>query len=249
MQQNTNHPTGEFVSPMKLALRLALRFIIYTVVIFGLAFALAKAIENGGGHELFAENATLEWAQFGMLFVSALGVLVVGLKIPVFREALVVLACWLGFAAIRELDMILDQVVPVVGWKFAMALPVIGLVIVLARWKTYWQQATRFLMMPTFYVFWAGFIVAVPIAQLIGHGPSLEALMGEAYNFQFKRAIEESGELLGYLIICLASVECMIDVIAQHVRDKRHGGLVRGWGGTMVKPAPGLVGQGIPQAT
>lgn len=53
-------------------------------------------------------------------------------------------------------------------------------------------------------------IVAVPIAQLLGHAAFLESLMGENYMRAYKRVIEESGELLGYLLLLEGSIESLV---------------------------------------
>ena len=46
-------------------------------------------------------------------------------------------------------------------------------------------------------------MVAIPYAQLIGHGPLMEDLFGENYERSIKRLIEESAETLGYVMILI----------------------------------------------
>ena len=52
---------------------------------------------------------------------------------------------------------------------------------------------------------WAGFIILVPIAQLLGHRPLLMLIFAEDYTFALKQTIEETLELCGYLV-CLAGM-------------------------------------------
>lgn len=49
--------------------------------------------------------------------------------------------------------------------------------------------------------------MAVPFAQLVGHGNFLQIIMGDDYVRDYKRVIEELGELFGYLLLVIGSVE------------------------------------------
>ena len=86
-----------------------------------------------------------------------------------------------------------------------------------AGWVTIWPrratlkgQLAEFVAHRAFVLFWAGFIVAVPYAQLVGHAAFLESLMGDDYQRDYKRVIEELGEMLGYLLILLGSIEALL---------------------------------------
>ena len=71
-------------------------------------------------------------------------------------------------------------------------------------------QIEQFIRTRSFALLWCGFIVAVPYAQLVGHGNFLELLMGDDYMRDYKRVIEELGELLGYLLIMVGSLEAVL---------------------------------------
>jgi len=74
------------------------------------------------------------------------------------------------------------------------------------------RQIAHFLPSPAFTMLWAGFVVAVPVAQLLGHGSFLKSLMGDDYIRSYKRVIEECGELIGYMLLLAGSVESVINM-------------------------------------
>jgi hypothetical protein len=76
--------------------------------------------------------------------------------------------------------------------------------------RTLLPQIAAFLRTPAFAVLWAGFIVAVPLAQLIGHGPFFLLFMDEVHVRNIKRVFEESGEFCGYLILFFGTIESIL---------------------------------------
>lgn len=81
-----------------------------------------------------------------------------------------------------------------------------------ANWRELNRQIATFLSSRAFATLWAGFIVAVPVAQLLGHGPFLETLMGDDDERSYKRVIEESGELIGSILLLAGSIESMVQM-------------------------------------
>lgn len=185
---------------------LILHFTVYTVAIFIFTSSLPFLLQDGE-IAYFKENGLIEWMQLSCLLTACTIFLIGCMFISQFREIFILLASVCAFAAVRELDSFLDNLIPVIGWKIA------TVIIVFAAWMAYIhkeklaKQVPRFLSSPAFVVLWAGFIMAVPVAQLLGHGEFLETLMGDDYNHAYKRVIEESGEVVGYLLIVAGSVE------------------------------------------
>lgn len=187
------------------------RFIIYTLVVFGLTVSLPVII-GYGDIIVFSENGPIEWLQFALIAVSAAILLFSsGAKVCGFRELFYILALLAMLAAIRELDLILDRLIPVAGWRLPAGLCAItGILIYWRKQDTLTAQMTAFIGTRAFSLLWCGFIVTVPVAQLVGHGAFLRLLMGDDYVRDYKRVIEELGELLGYLLIFIGSIEAVL---------------------------------------
>jgi len=186
------------------------RLALYTLAIFALMVSLPTLFDYGG-FAWFVEHGVVEWFQFGLLATTALALLAAALARPAFRQVLLLISAGVGFAAIRELDALFDRIVPHIGWKFALALPVAALVYVARRWRGCRHQFRWFLFTPSFFLFWAGFVVAVPVAQMLGNGDLLQEIMGASYQGRFKRVIEETGESIGYVILFFGGVEALVN--------------------------------------
>jgi hypothetical protein len=132
------------------------------------------------------------------------------------------LASLTALAAIREMDANLDKIIPVLGWKVGYLVLVYPVIRVIAWRDAFRQQLGQFVNSLAFPVLWAGFIVAIPVSQLLGHGPLLKSLMGDDYKGQYKRMIEESGEMIGYMLLLAGAVECWF-----LVRNRVAGGAAR----------------------
>lgn len=190
---------------------LAARMALYTLAIFALMFSLPHIFARGG-FALFVENGVVEWFQFVLLTSITMMLLVAIIWSRTFRQILLVLFCLTAFATVRELDAILDRIVPYVGWKLAAAVPAALFVYVVAGWRRYKPQFRWFLFTPSIFLFWSGFVVAVPVAQMLGNGDLLQEIMGNSYEARFKRVIEETGESIGYVILLFAAIECLVNI-------------------------------------
>lgn len=208
-QESVLHPSGLPLSKSR-AYALTGRLGLYTLAIFALMASLPRLFDYGG-FAWYAENSVVEWFQFALLACNALMLLVAAIARPAARQVLLLVASCVGFAAIRELDQIFDRIVPHIGWKFALALPAAALIHVALRWGRCRHQLRWFLSTPCFFLFWAGFMVAVPVAQMLGNGDLLQEVMGDSYQNRFKRVIEETGETIGYVILFFAGIESLVN--------------------------------------
>lgn len=189
--------------------KVAICFATYTLAIFALAASLRLLVVHGGLN-VFLENGPVEWLQWVMLVATAYVFFDASQKLLEFKTLCRVFACFAAWSATRELDKLLDQLIPVLGWKIAFIFPIYAAVILMKDWKTWLDQAQRLLPLRSFGVLWAGFIVTVPFAQMVGHGPFLESLLGsDLYKEDYKRVVQESAELVGYCLLLIGSSDCV----------------------------------------
>ena len=165
-------------------------------------------IAEGGGAAAFKEAGAIEWAQLSMVLIMGLLFLRESFVTGSLRELFIIFACLLLFVSIRELDFVLDDI-PGVSWKYAYVLVVYAVYVGYSRFASFKEQVARFTRFGAFPLLWAGFIIAIPFAQLVGNGDFLRALV-EDYSRDYKRVIEEVGELMGYLLMLLGSIEAVI---------------------------------------
>ncbi|MBE0536234.1 MAG: hypothetical protein IH624_11250 [Phycisphaerae bacterium] len=196
------------------------RFLIYTLVIFAVAVSLPIVIEYGD-IVVFAEGGPIEWLQLTLLMIAAGFLLSNALfRKGEFRELFCLLALALLSAVSRELDSTLNRYLSMGGWGVPVAACAItGTLLFWRRADALMPQVRQFVGTRAFALMWCGFIVAVPYSQLVGHGKFLELLMGDDYVRNYKRVIEELGELLGYLLLLIGSLEA---VCQQKENDDAH---------------------------
>ncbi|MBS3758511.1 MAG: hypothetical protein KGY61_07585 [Desulfobacterales bacterium] len=187
---------------------MVLRYAVYTLLMFALTTSLPLILQQEN-IAAFKEGELIEWCQL-ILLISASGILLYG-AFTRHQGILRLLGCLSAFAALRELDTLFDRMLPVTGWKIGYLIIVYALVSVYMDKKAIKDQIRDFLKTHAVVILWTGFLVAIPIGQLVGHGTFLKALMGEDYIRDYKRIIEESLELMGYLLILAGSIEALVE--------------------------------------
>ena len=186
------------------------RFSLYTISIIVLA-ALLPLLANIGSAAAFKENGLVEWLQIAALLGSAFVFLRASKTVYTVNFAFVVLASFAAFAATRELDAIIDPLVPVLGWKVAYAFILFAGFLYYQNKREVSRQVREVVASNGFFLLWAGFTIAIPFAQLVGNTAFLQAVMAEDYSRDYRRIIEELGELMGYGLILIGSIELTIN--------------------------------------
>lgn len=190
-----------------------IRFSFYTFGILLLAALLPWAARYREA-TAFMENGLLEWLQFGLLVTVSILFLRAAFLAPHYHHVFVLLTCLSAFAAVREMDAYLDTSVPWIGWKIGYLIILYAAIITYSSAQTLKQQIMRFPDSRAFLLLWAGFIIAVPFAQLVGHGAFLQTVMGDDYSREYPRIIEELGEFMGYLLILIGGFELTLRLSA-----------------------------------
>ncbi|MDD4099142.1 MAG: hypothetical protein PHC30_10255 [Lentisphaeria bacterium] len=174
--------------------------------------ALLPLLIKTAGARIFHENGIIEWVQFALLGASAAIFFLGAGKRPRFRQLFLLLGTITLFAMGRELDSLLDQAIPILGWKTTfLAFPLLAAALH-RHWRDLARQLTAYSRTTAFMVLWTACVLAVPMAQCIGHGEFLALLMEDSYNRIFKRTLEESLEMLGYFTLLYGSVETWLQL-------------------------------------
>ncbi len=189
-------------------LGLLCRYGVYAAVIV-LTLLLLRHHGRHGYACLFREHGPVETAQQYVLLATGLALTLSAWRHPACRQLSFLLATLVLLAAVRELDLVLDRNIPVLGWKIGYLAPLWAAVGLCRppRRAPFLRQLRAFAGSQSFVIFWAAFIVAVPLAQMLGNGRLLEGLLGPAYTRDFKCVIEEVLELAGYLLLFMGSLE------------------------------------------
>ena len=198
-------------SAAKSAKSTVVRFTAYTAAVFTLTLSLPLVIEHGD-IIIFKENGPIEWFQFSVLVAASAVFLFGGWRLAHFRQLFLLMAFVSIFAAIRELDVFLARAIPGVGWKIGFIVILYAIGSAYTKRKSVKRQLPPFVASSAFVILWAGFLVAVPFGQLIGHGAFLEVVMGDDYNRDYKRVIEETLETMGYLLVLIGSFESVLQL-------------------------------------
>ncbi|MFO7897557.1 MAG: hypothetical protein R6V58_00680 [Planctomycetota bacterium] len=194
----------------------AVRFVLYTAAVF-LFLILLPHLVRDAHIGAFRENGPVESLQVALLLTAALLFLLGARPRGGARQLLVCLAFVTLFGVARELDSALEAWVPVFNWKGPAAIVALaGAVYFFSHLRVVLTQLRAFVGTAPFALLWSGAVQSLIVAQLLGHGHFLKALIGEDYTRSYKRVLEESGELCGYSILLFGAVETVL-----YVRSRR----------------------------
>ncbi len=186
---------------------IALRFLAYILVLIAIGSIPPFFAAQASGSGFFAERGPVEITQAALL----LGMLILFLQfrhtMPQWKLLSTLLAACCLFAICRELDFLLDHWIPVVGWESAGIIPLVAAVYSYRKHSLFLAQLVPFLRTRAFGLLWAGLVITIVIAQLIGTSDLFQAMMGNDYVRHYKRVIEESIELLGYAMLLCGCIE------------------------------------------
>lgn len=196
-----NAPTSAFAP-----LAVIVRYGIYSLAFF-LFFLCIPYWSTNQAALFFKENGTFEWLQFSMLCLSSSILLTVARLRSASGLLCLMMASVTALAACRELDKVLDSLIPILGWKVAFAFPLMALLVAWPWRRNVLAILVRFANTHAFATLWAAVIIAVPLAQLVGDGTFLQTLLQDDYNRIYKRVFEEACEGAGYLMLIFGSIE------------------------------------------
>ena len=188
--------------------RLSVYFFILLFLVLGL-WAMAKC----GGVDTFSENGIVENIQLTLLLTSIFVFLIEGLHNKLYSPLLFFFATLTAFAFIREQDAFFEDFFPIISWKFAWLLPLFGAWNLFGKCKNFKKIFFSFLDSSAFLLMFIAMIVFIPLAQCIGHRPFIAVSIGTPDNMSvIRRFIEETMELMAYVLVFLSSIELHLEL-------------------------------------
>lgn len=160
------------------------------------------------------EYGIFESAQSIVLLLIALSFLLQAAFNQRYRSLLICMGLLALTALVREQDAYFDDLIPLIGWGWCWLFPLAGLGILLHNRQHLGTMLLPFLRSNAFHMMMTAVVIIIPVAQCLGHRSFLADLMGDAHlnAFLMRRILEEPIELLGYIQILLASLECLFEM-------------------------------------
>ncbi|HEY2772891.1 MAG TPA: hypothetical protein VGK20_02435 [Candidatus Binatia bacterium] len=200
------------VSAVRPAAFLIIRFFIYAAIV-ALAFeSIVTGARTHDLHWLMRDDGPVETAQLIAAFSTAAWFFVLSRRRPrysllfQFFSALSLIAC------ARELDNVSLELGWRDGYVWVAMIPLAWAlsVVVRGRERLFVQLAT-FSRSSSFALLLAGFLTVVVFAQIMGQKVLWLAVLDESIYRPIKELVEESSELLGYLLMLFGAAEAAAD--------------------------------------
>lgn len=165
------------------------------------------AIQSGEPAFLFRENGPLEWIQFSLAATAGVIFTANALRHAHYKHILLICGLFTLCGAVRELDVWSEQFVFEHAYKL-ITTPLLVLIAYLI-WKhrrILLATMSNFCRTGPFYFLLFGYLLILN-AQVIGQQEIWETLMGSAYMRVVKDAVEETSEIIGYLLLFFGALE------------------------------------------
>lgn len=159
----------------------------------------------------FMEYSPLQVVQLGMLLICGLLLALVARDCPSQRPiAFFFGGIALGFL-IHELEYFLDSLISKNFWLFVLALALALIIVYTVRHQRQFRIAWgRIWPSPGISLLFAGLIIVLVFASLVGQEPLWQSILGAGYEPLARRAVEEFMELAAYSIWLIGTIEYAI---------------------------------------
>jgi hypothetical protein len=185
---------------------------IYFILMFSFVFVI-HFIADTYKEKTFDEHSIIENIQLTFLITSGVLFLLEGILYKKYRVVLFLLTSLSFLASFRELDLYLDRNLPIVGWKIGYIIPISAIIYAIKNKRNLRNTLIDFYASSSFYMMCCALIIILPIAQCIGHGPFVRDVMGNFRVADIKELFEESGEIMGYFLLVLSSIEFYLGLL------------------------------------
>jgi hypothetical protein len=184
------------------------RFFVYAALVAGTFEWIVVAVGRHGAHWVFRDDGPVEITQFLTALCAAALFWLLARERPRSADLLRLLSALALIACARELDNFTLELGSRNAYKLMAAVPVAWAVSVAVRARArLFDQVEEFSRTPGFALLLAGFLIVVVYAQLVGQKALWMAVLDVDVYRPIKEMVEESSELLGYLLILFGAAE------------------------------------------
>lgn len=185
------------------------RQMVYVGMLFISTIMVWKMASVHGADSMW-EYGIVENCQLVVL-AAALVVFLIKSRCREHRPLMLFMASLVAAALIRENDSYFDHLIPIISWKFCFIFPLLALANMYKHRQEVRGSLLVFLQSTPFYMLLCAVIVILPVAQCVGHRSFIMDAMGiddVHLAMLARRTVEETLELLGYIQILMAGIEC-----------------------------------------
>jgi len=198
----------KFFSPLFIAIRV----IVYSLLMFGIAQGIFYDAANPIGASYFSENTFTEIAQEIILFILFLVYLILGFKWRKIQPISNIVSLFFLISFIREFNFLaLNWIYPAL-----IVLAILGWLVV-RDFKKIKAATIKFFSVPASSWFFSGFLVTYIFSRLLGRSKLWKLMYNDESYRLAKAATEEGIELLGDTLMLIGAIEFVIYYLA----DKR----------------------------
>lgn len=186
----------------------AVRFGLYGLITAGFFQGFIFASYFIEAKRLFSENGPVEWGQFLLLLTCCGWLQATAVRSGSRREIFHLGTLFILMAAVREMDANLDRYVFDGAWQLMVTgLILSGLLYAWPRRRKIAAQLRSLIFSRPFGLLLAGLFVVTLFTPLLGQQRFWQAALQERYIRSVARIVEESGELLGFLLLFFGCIE------------------------------------------
>ena len=204
---------------VKILTGLALRGLLYAVLLGGLAYGMLWGAATQG-KTFYDETGPVEILEIVFALSTAL-VFLAAARMDRNREPCAILVVGFLFCvAIRESDYFLDELVARHAWKMLVLLTLVLVVTYIVKhFKRVVASVLDFVSQPSFGIFLSGLLVLIVFSRLFGYGDFWKELIEGNYYRVIKTIVEEGTEQMGYFLLLISSCEYLHAARIQHRKN------------------------------
>ncbi len=195
---------------------IAIRVIVYSLLMFGIAEGIFYDAAHPIGESFFSENTFTEIAQEIILFILFLTYLFLGFKWREIQPISNIVSLFFLISFFREFNFL------AINWIYPalIVLAILGWLIV-RDFKKIKAATIKFFSVPASSWFFSGFLVTYIFSRLLGRSKFWK-LMYHDENYRLAKAATEEGiELLGDTLMLIGAIEFVIYYLAKKRVDSK----------------------------